>query len=155
MVKKIFEELKNWFKRINHNKKIMEEKFCTINEAPNYKISNTGKLWSNYVNRELKPCEGFAGYHKHSLTCADGNDRSFYISRLVAEYFIPGFKKSMLVDHKDRNIYNNNVSNLRLSNRSTNGMNRECQCNNTTGYKGVSFYKNRYQAEIRKNGKRY
>ena len=45
-----------------------------------------------------------------------------------------------LVDHRNRDPFDNRRANLRIANKSTNGMNRGAQANNTSGYKGVSFH---------------
>jgi len=59
------------------------------------------------------------------------------------------------VDHKDRDSLNNQKSNLRLADHSQNGMNRGLHKNNSSGYKGVYFRKDRdrFMARIKKNGR--
>ena len=46
-----------------------------------------------------------------------------------------------IIDHIDGNGLNNQSNNLRLSSKSSNGMNRGAQRNSTTGIKGISFQK--------------
>lgn len=60
------------------------------------------------------------------------------------------------VDHIDRNSLNNCRSNLRIANASQNASNRLKQANNTSGFKGVGWHKQRgkWDAAIRVNGKR-
>lgn len=61
------------------------------------------------------------------------------------------------VDHIDGNKLNNRIENLRSATTSQNQHNRTKYKNNTSGYKGVSFYgKNKYKcwgANIQVNGK--
>ena len=59
------------------------------------------------------------------------------------------------IDHIDRNRLNNNPNNLRLCTQSENASNRTKQANNSSGFKGVSYRKdrNRWLAKITKNGK--
>jgi hypothetical protein len=59
------------------------------------------------------------------------------------------------IDHIDGNPRNNRISNLRLATPSQNMMNRGKQSNNTSGYKGVSYRKDRkkWRAYIKKEGK--
>ncbi len=45
------------------------------------------------------------------------------------------------IDHKNRNKLDCRKSNLRLTNKSENALNAGIRENNTTGYRGVSFYK--------------
>jgi hypothetical protein len=60
-----------------------------------------------------------------------------------------------MVDHKDRNPLNNQRSNLRCANHSTNGANAGIRSDNKSGHKGVSYVKSRgnFLAQIRINGK--
>ena len=59
------------------------------------------------------------------------------------------------VDHIDGDGLNNRSSNLRNATRAENAQNRGMHSNNTSGYKGVRFCKdrNRWRAEIYLNGK--
>lgn len=61
------------------------------------------------------------------------------------------------VDHKDRNIFNNQESNLRKASCSDNNVNRLKHKNNTSGYKGVFWRKrdNKYISKIIKQHKIY
>jgi hypothetical protein len=67
-----------------------------------------------------------------------------------------GFSSILEVDHKDRNRLNNQRENLRSATRSQNGANRGKQTNNTSGFVGVSYYKqkNKYTAQIHYKGKK-
>lgn len=60
------------------------------------------------------------------------------------------------IDHKDQNRMNNRIENLRPATRSENLHNKGLYCNNTSGYPGVSFHKqrNKYQAYIEVKRKR-
>ena len=57
----------------------------------------------------------------------------------------------------NKNPSNNSWNNLRQANKSENNINRKIQANNTTGYKGVSYRKdrNKYQARIFKDNIKY
>lgn len=57
--------------------------------------------------------------------------------------------KGVEVDHIDGNPLNNQRGNLRLCNRNENKANTRIIKTNTTGYKGVSKHKGRWQASIR------
>lgn len=65
-----------------------------------------------------------------------GNSKDIYMHRLIS-----GAKKHQTVDHRDGNGLNNRRSNLRLlSNRTINGLNSVIAVNNTSGFKGVSWF---------------
>lgn len=67
------------------------------------------------------------------------------------------FGDAELVDHKNHNRSDNRKSNLRVCDKSKNGMNSNLQSNNTSGVCGVSLDANRglWQAYITKEGTRY
>ena len=56
------------------------------------------------------------------------------------------------IDHIDCNPLNNQKSNLRCVTNTQNQHNKKIQCNNTSGFKGVSWYANKWVARIRING---
>ena len=61
-----------------------------------------------------------------------------------------------IIDHIDGNARNNNISNLRLANNSTNQMNQKLRSDNSTGVKNVYFHKltNKYHVRVSVNGNR-
>jgi hypothetical protein len=58
-----------------------------------------------------------------------------------------------VVDHKDGNRCNNKRDNLRLCTRSQNNINARKKSNNTSGFKGVTKYRNKWNAKIEYGGK--
>lgn len=61
-----------------------------------------------------------------------------------------------LIDHKDRNKLNNNISNLREATPALNTINTGDFANSTSGVKGVSLFKRtgKYTAQIKVNQKK-
>lgn len=61
------------------------------------------------------------------------------------------------IDHRDRNGLNNQRSNLRFCNQSQNIGNSPTRSKNTSGFKGVTYYKPKknWQAQITFNGHNY
>ena len=82
-----------------------------------YQVSNLGRVRSlrdkNNKKRELilKPKIMRNGYLKVDL-CKNGKQKTFTVHRLVATVFISNPKNFPVVNHKDENKLNNNVSNL-------------------------------------------
>ena len=81
----------------------------------------------------------------------EGNKRIMKSIRM--HRFIVNAPNKMEVDHRDGNPLNNQKSNLRLSTRSQNMMNRKVSENSKTGFKGVVIYRDEYKAQIKINGK--
>lgn len=63
--------------------------------------------------------------------------------------------KGLETDHINRDKLDNRRSNLRIVSRTQNSINRDMPPNNTSGYKGVTWYKrDRYwQAQIKTKGR--
>ena len=87
------------------------------------------------------------------------NRVNYYIHRIayMMIHSIDSLDPNIMLDHIDGNKSNNRPDNLRIASKSTNGMNRGKQSNNSSGFKGVSFRKdrNKWLAKITKNGKAY
>jgi hypothetical protein len=58
------------------------------------------------------------------------------------------------IDHKDTNTLNDSWDNLRIATKNQNQHNKNIQCNNTSGVKGVSWHKRagKWQAQVKLNG---
>lgn len=87
-----------------------------------YRISSFGKVES--LSRSIKSPNGFRtmkgrilaprythGYI-HVQLCKHGNNYNFYVHSLVANTFLSKENCNLVVNHKDGNKQNNNVSNL-------------------------------------------
>nr|DAJ23253.1 MAG TPA: homing endonuclease [Caudoviricetes sp.] len=78
-----------------------------------YKVSNDGRIWSEYLNGYLKPYYSKGGYMRVKVNFGERN-KKFMVHRLVAMAFIPNDDVNKTqVDHIDSNRINNNVDNLR------------------------------------------
>ena len=86
-------------------------------------------------------------------------DIGFYGKHLLAHRFawfvVHGEVPDDQIDHIDGNRENNAISNLRLASQSQNSQNTTLSKSNTSGIKGVSWYKRigKWDVRIRANGK--
>ena len=82
---------------------------------------------------------------------SDGKRTTLQMHRLIVNA-----QKGQRVDHIHHNTLDNRKSELRICTPSQNQHNRAIQANNTSGYKGVSWHKQRQKwlARIKVNGKR-
>lgn len=88
-----------------------------------YFINEYGEIYSNYVNKKLKPSYDKDGYLRISLSCNDGKRREFRLATLVLATFVGLPPKDMIdptVNHIDSNILNNHYSNLEWMKRGEN-----------------------------------
>ncbi len=78
-----------------------------------YSISREGSVWSDYVNRPLKPFtdSGGPGYVRVGLL-RDGKQRLVGLHRLLAIVFLPGYHPSFQVNHKNGVKTDNRLENL-------------------------------------------
>ena len=115
----------------NRTALVDREDYDTINKHKWY-CSTLGYAVRNYIKRNGS--RGILYMHREILGVLDGRS----------------------VDHINHNTLDNRKGNLRFANKSKNGMNRQINSNNTTGYKGVTFRKDtgKYRAHITKDGKR-
>jgi hypothetical protein len=58
------------------------------------------------------------------------------------------------IDHANRNRLDNRRANLRLASSSENCRNKGMQKNNTSGYRGVTFHRGRWEAQIGMPGRK-
>jgi len=105
-----------------------------------WRVNRTGTAragdWAGYF-RKVKQCG------KNRKDWMVGIDGKLYLASRIIYFMHYGVDPyPMEVDHKDRNTLNNNVDNLRLGNSVLQKQNRGMHSNNTSGVKGVHWYKN-------------
>ena len=94
--------------------------FKSIPGFSKYQVTNTGEVWSKRRGTdEFKPLQTSisTGYAKVTLSDGKGGSKTFQVHRLVAEAFIKNPKKHDIVNHKDGDKINNDVSNLEWTDR--------------------------------------
>jgi len=81
------------------------------------------------------------------------NNKGYKAHRLTWNIIYGEIPEKMSIDHIDGNPLNNSISNLRLVTHSENHRNRKLQSNNSSGFSGVRFINNKWQARIKIHGK--
>lgn len=104
----------------------------------NYKINKKGEIMNIKKNKVLKNQIGTRGYYQVKLKRKHQN-----IHRLVALTFLDNPKNLPLVNHKDGNILNNDLSNLEFCTASENIHRSKISKANISGFKGVCYCNSR------------
>lgn len=102
----------------------MQKKIIIDGKETNYSITDDAHIYNDKTGRELKGTYATNEYHSVQLVI-DGKPKTFMFHRLVAQAFCENPNGYTIVDHIDRNKHNDNASNLRWVNGSTNAKNRE------------------------------
>jgi hypothetical protein len=99
---------------------MIKEIWKIISNAPNYSISNLGRVKNNKTNYILSTSKSEA-YERVSLTCIDGKRHTKRVHRLVLEAFDPRpDMTNLVVNHKDGDHFNNKLENLEWTTQSEN-----------------------------------
>lgn len=83
----------------------------TIEDYPNYQISNLGHIKNIKFNKLLSPCSD--GYYMNIVLSHEGNQKTHRVHKLVAKYFCENLNEYKCVDHKNLNKLDNRAENLR------------------------------------------
>lgn len=122
--------------------------FNLINQTFAYKNGNLYRKMK--TSKTLKKCEFCRkdGYLQVQI------NRKKYLAHRIIFFMFYGYLP-LIVDHIDNNPLNNNISNLRATNRYGNTRNAKIPKTNTSGYKGVSWHKRvgKWRTQIRINNK--
>lgn len=125
----------------------------SIDGYNNYSVSSFGKVKNIKTGIILKPAIKnkyyFVILRKNNSNC------NKYVHRLVASTFCLNKDSKFYVDHINNDRLENNANNLRFVTSRENHFNMSLKSTNTSGVKGVSFYKRtgKWQAQIQLSGK--
>ena len=128
-----------------------------IEGYPNYLIYDDGRVWSKERRGTrggwLIPYADNRGYMMVKLMC-HSRGKNYTVHRLVAKHYIPNPENKPQVDHKDRNINKNHVSNLRWVTNQENQDNRGMRKTNKSGHSNIHYHtlKNTWIFQYHKRG---
>jgi hypothetical protein len=116
--------------------------------------------WRKSPRYRIQPWD-LAGHIKKFSDCLSyliiGIGGTTYSAHRLAWVYMTGeISSSKVIDHIDGNGLNNSWHNLRMATQKQNLENRKQHIKNRSGYRGVSFHKQRlkWQAYVNHNGKR-
>ena len=82
-----------------------------IKDFENYELYDNGDVFNTNTGKQLKGSIRLNGYKEYRLS-KNNQKFGFYAHRLVAEHFISNPENFPIVNHKDGNKLNNDISNL-------------------------------------------
>ena len=119
-----------------------------LEDFDNYSVSSFGRVRNDITKRILKPGISSSGYYGVKLY-QNNKKKTFLVHRLVAIYFIANPMNKKCVDHIDHDRKNNRIFNLRYATNQENSRNSSIQKNNTSGYIGVTYNKQKQKYRAR------
>ena len=130
-----------------NNQTITNEIWITIEEFPNYEVSNLGNVRNKKTKRVLKPGKNTGGYSFVNIKNKDGIYKKPKIHRLVAKAFIPNPENKPTVDHiiPISKGGTNEVSNLRWATRLEQEANKD-----KLSHRGCGVKRKNYCVELNK-----
>lgn len=134
----------------------MKEIWKKIDGFKNYSISNTGIVWNEKTKRcvTVSKTKGNSGYYFTVCIKNSNGWSNKRLHRLLAEVFI-GDVEGMVVDHIDRDTFNNQLSNLRIVTIRENNLNCRPHKGKRVKYKGVYMSGKRYMGSVWRNKKQF
>ena len=109
------------------------KKIIIDGEETNYSVSSDGRIHNDKLDRILNGSYGTNEYHVVQLFL-HGKSKNFQVHRLVATAFCDNPNNYTIVDHIDRDKYNNHANNLRWVDNSLNVKNAKRRQNNIQNY---------------------
>lgn len=95
------------------------ECWTIIEKAPEYSVSNMGRVKINHIDRVLRGHTKTV-YNQVKLRTPQQTYKTFYIHKLVAEAFLQDYDPVLVVNHRDGDKKNNSARNLECITQSAN-----------------------------------
>ncbi len=92
----------------------MNDEWKTIPEFPDYQANAAGQIRHAAKGNMLTPKANKGGYPLVSLM-NKGRKVSRYVHDIIGQLFVPGYKKGLTVNHKNRDRLNNAATNLEFT----------------------------------------
>jgi len=108
-----------------------------VRPAEHFKTMKAMKIWNTRRAGDAAGAKDERGYLRVQV-----NHQLYWVHRIVW-LLVLGVAPKGEIDHINENKADNRVCNLREANKASNMQNRGAQRNNTSGFKGVSYHKQR------------
>lgn len=100
-----------------HNQLSGFEEWRPVAGYQNYHVSNRGRIFNTRTNQLIRPYQAHHFQAPRVTLSHNGNIRSFYVHRIVAEAFLAAWEPIKDVEFIDGDNTNAAVTNLRFKNR--------------------------------------
>ena len=90
----------------------MKEEYKKIKNFSHYRIYNTGKIYSEFINRFITPTKDSGNYLQNTIVDDFGNRKTIKTHRLVAMAFLPNPNNYPVVNHINGDKLDNRIENL-------------------------------------------
>tara|TARA_R110000787_G_scaffold38959_4_gene97808 strand:- start:949 stop:1440 length:492 start_codon:yes stop_codon:yes gene_type:complete len=113
---------------------------------------NTNQVWGHTRQKYIKPdCNKFTNY-TYIWLWKNCKRKSYLFHRLIYQYNnLDTDIRNLIIDHKDRDSFNNNLDNLRIATKSENCCNQKVRVDNKLGLKNIKWNNYSYVVRITKN----
>jgi len=142
------------YKTINKNNRTVD----VYDDGRIFQHAFTGADGRKWKGKFIKQANDQDGYKLVSIGSGQGFGAMFKVHRLVIEAFSESFNSSLQVDHINGEKSDNSLSNLRMSDSSSNGRAFRSKIKNTTSrFRGVYWNKKakKWKSDIRKDGHKF
>ena len=110
-------------------------------------------IYKVITNRKIKFGSVAGNFNDQGYIVVQIDGKKHRVHRLIWIYHNGDIPNGLQIDHINNIRNDNRVENLRLATDTQNKYNRSKLKNNTSGFKGVHFFQNKWAATIRVNNK--
>lgn len=114
-----------------------------------FSYDNGNLYWKNVKSKKVKTGQKVGSTDRHGYMRTSIKNKIYSIHRLIWIFHYGEIKDNYIIDHKDRNILNNKIENLRLATHSQNTQNSGKRSDNKSGYKNVFWAKDKNKWRVR------
>lgn len=141
---------------------IQKSNIYNLNKYEEYGIFSIGDIIVKFDKEDYDKISKYSWHinkkrNNYVVACGRKKFNNYGATIQIARLIMDCDNSNLYVDHINHDIYDNRKCNLRVCTNAQNNWNKDKPKNNHSGHKGVhkSKNRNRYEAYVGKNGKRY